>query len=133
MKVYLKFKDSTVTYMPVEHRLEYETMKEQIDTSIVEHLLIKIGDRNYDAWLCEEGLLRNLRPEVIMMLDGKPYNHLAGTVLLSLTDNDGYACGLEQDDVDYIVSNLKGADMSIEIDDQIIRGSFPLFEYGYYE
>jgi hypothetical protein len=130
VKVYLKFKDNTVIYMPIEHRLEYETMKEQIDTHIVEHLLVKIGERNYDAWLCEEGLLRNLQPEAIMMFNGKPYNYLAGTFLLSLTDDDGYACGLEQVDVDYIESNLRGADMSIEINDEIVTGSFPLFEYG---
>ena len=132
MKIVIKFKNQTVTFLRTEHGLSYENMKKQIETDIVEHLVVRIGERNYDAWLCEEGLLRNLKPEAIMYVDGKPYNYLAGTVLLSLTDDDGYACGLEQEDVDYVKSKLRGASMSVRLqDDEMYDGDFPIFEYGY--
>jgi hypothetical protein len=131
MKTIIKFKDQRVHYVKVEHRLDYDMMKQEIDTRVVEHLTVRIGKRNFDAWLCEEGLLRNLKPEAVMLHQGKPYNHLAGTVLLSKTDKTGYACGLTDNDVKYIVENLRGANLTIELDNETINGDFPLFEYGY--
>jgi hypothetical protein len=132
MKTIIKFKNQTVTYLKIDHRLEYEMMKKEIDTRVVEHLTVRVGKKNFDAWICEEGLLRNLKPEAIMMHNGEPYNHLAGTVLLSKTDKTGYACGLTDDEVKYVVENLRGANMTIELDnDEVVTGDFPLFEYGY--
>ena len=79
-----------------------------INTDIVEHLNVKVNDKEYDFWFDEEGKLKEgVKPTYPLFYNEKLYDIIFGNIVVTKSDEEGEITGIPDEEFDSLVKSLE--------------------------
>ena len=83
--------------------VSYENIRAFVDGYIE---CLRITDR-ICLWLNEEGKLIGLEPNIILLLNGKPYDYVCGNAFFCSVNDSGDSVGLSDEEIEIINDRLR--------------------------